>query len=360
MLIKLNLAVVLLIGLASCSHPITKFYPEIVPKKSNVVLPIQPITHHEVNIVYLGCGNLVFEQNGEALVTDPFFSNQKLLKLLGKVQTKPLRYGTWKTNFEYFLSPSVVQGGLVSHTHYDHTMDLPLLLEDRYFTNLKTVYGNAYFPKIMQNFSDEGVRLAALSNDQVYDPTAKADKSYEWISISSHIRFLPILSNHAPHSGKKLFMDKPLKGEYFDEHLIYSNSKTNAFKWSTGETFSFLVDFIGTDTLRVFIQTSASQHPFGYPPQAELEKKKVDLAVLCYASALNVDQYPNALVNYIQPRKLMWVHWEDFFRTPKSFNDQRLVRGTNPRKVRKRIDQLGKPKDFFLMPKPGTRIKVKY
>lgn len=360
MLIRLNLALVLLIGLNSCSHSITKFYPEIVPKKSDVVLPIQSNTHHEVNVVYLGCGNLVFEQNGEALITDPFFSNQKLLKLLGKVQTKPLRYGTWKTNYEYFLSPSVVQGGLISHTHYDHAMDLPLLLEDRYFTNLKTIYGNTYFPTIMQNFNDEGVRLATLSNEQVYDPTVKADKSYEWISISPHIRFLPILSNHAPHSGKKLFMDKPLKAEYFDQHLIYSNSKTKAFKWSTGDTFSFLVDFIDTDTLRVFIQTSASQHPFGYPPREELTKKKVDLAVLCYASALNVDQYPNALIDYIQPGKLMWVHWEDFFRTAKSFNDQRLVRGTNPKKVRKRIDQMGKPKDFFLMPKPGTRIKVKY
>jgi len=357
---RLNLAIVMLLGMMACTHSISKFYPEIVPKKSDAVLNVKSSTKHEVNIVYLGSGNLVLEQKGEAIVTDPFFSNQKLIKLLGRVQTKPLRYNTWRTNFEYFLSPSVVQAGLVSHTHYDHAMDLPLLLENHYLTNLNTVYGNPYLPKIMQNFEQEGVRLAALTNNQIYDPTVPTDNLYEWISVTPRIRFLPILSNHAPHTKKKLYMDKPLNEEYFDEHLIYSNSKTKAFKWSTGETYSFLVDLIDTDTLRVFIQTSASQHPFGFPPKSELQKKKVDIAILCYASAPNVSEYPNAIIDLLQPQKLMLVHWEDFFRTPDSFDDQRLVRSTSPKKVRSRIDQLGKPVDYFVMPKPGTRVKVKY
>lgn len=342
-----------------CTHSISKFYPEIVPQKSEATLSVRSDAKSEMNIVYLGSGNLVLERNGEAIITDPFFSNQKLLKLLGKVKSNPSLYNTWKTNFEYFLSPSVVQAGLVSHTHYDHAMDLPLLLEDRYFTNMKVVYGNDYLPKMMQNFEKEGVRLAALTKDQVHDPRF-ADSAYEWISVSSSIRVLPILSDHAPHTKKKLYMDKPLDEEHFEERLIYSNSKTKAFKWSTGETYSFLVDFLGADTLRVFLQTSASQHPFGFPPTEELEKKGIDLAIICYASALNVDAYPNKLVDFIKPDKLMFVHWEDFFRTPKSFHDQRLVRSTNPKKVRKRINQLGKPNDYFMMPKPGTRVKVKY
>ncbi len=279
--------------------------------------------------------------------------------MLGRIQTSQTRYNTWRTNFEYFLSPSVVQAGLVSHTHYDHTMDLPLLLEKRYFNNLNVVYGNGYLPKIMEHFANEWVRLASLNNDQVYDPTIN-DEVYKWISVNPRIRFMPVLSNHAPHTKKKLYMNKPLDETYFDEHLIYSNSKTKARKWSTGDTYSFLVDFIDGDTLRVFIQTSASKHPFGFPPREELKKKKVDLAILCYASALNVNDYPNALLDFIRPQKLILVHWEDFFRTPRSFDDQRLVRRTNPKKMRDQVNKLGKPVDYFLMPKPGTRIKVKY
>jgi hypothetical protein len=347
-------------ALSACTHSLSKFYPEIIPKTSEAILSVREKSNHQVNLVYLGAGNMVLEQNGEAIITDPFFSNQKLLKLLGKVKSNPQLYSTWKTNFEYFLSPAVVRAGLVSHTHYDHAMDLPLLLEDRYLTNLNVAYGNSYLPQILQNFDKEGVNLSALSQHQVYNPAVGSDTDYQWISVTPRIRFLPILSNHAPHTKKKLYMDKPLDAEYFDEHLIYSNSKTKAFKWSTGETFSFLVDFIDTDTLRVFIQTSASQHPFGFPPPDEIKKKNVDVAVLCYASALNVDNYPNALISLIKPVKLVFVHWEDFFRTPESFHDQRLVRRTKPKKVREQVDKLGKPNDYFMMPKPGTRIKIKY
>lgn len=360
MSVRYCLLAVLIFTLNACTHSISKFYPEIIPKKSDVTFPIVPDGDQEINIVYLGAGNLVLEHNGEAIITDPFFSNQRLLKLLGRINTKPQLYATWKTNYEYFLSPAVVKAGLVSHTHYDHAMDLPILLEKKYFTNMNVVYGNSYLPKILENFDNEGANLVALTNKQVFDPTDSPDDSYEWISVTPRIRFLPILSNHAPHTKKKLYMDKPLDAAYFDEHLIYSNSKTKAFKWSTGSTYSFLVDFITTDTLRVFIQTSASLHPYGFPPETELMNKKVDLAILCYASAPNVDNYPNALIEAIQPKKLMWVHWEDFFRTPKSFDDQRLVRSTKPRKVRERIDRLGKPNSYFIMPKPGTRIKVKY
>ncbi|HEY5692707.1 MAG TPA: hypothetical protein VIS49_14725 [Cyclobacteriaceae bacterium] len=357
---RLFIVIVPLIALSGCTHSLSKFYPEIIPKNSETILSVSGQSNHQVNLVYLGAGNMVLEQNGEAIITDPFFSNQKLLKLLGKVKSNTQLFSTWKTNYQYFLSPSVVRAALVSHTHYDHTMDLPLLLEDRYFTNLKVVYGNSYLPQILQNFNKQGVNLSELSKNQVYDPTGGSGKDYQWISVTPRIRFLPILSNHAPHTKKKLYMDKSLDAEYFDEHLIYSNSKTKAFKWSTGDTYSFLVDFIDTDTLRVFIQTSASQHPFGFPPSYEIKKKKVDVAILCYASALNVDNYPNALINFVKPKKLVFVHWEDFFRAPESFHDQRLVRRTNPKKVREQIDKLGKTNDYFMMPKPGTRIKIKY
>jgi len=346
--------------LFSCAHSVSKFYPEIMPRKSEAELQINEDAKHAINLVYLGCGNMVLEQNGEAIITDPFFSNQKLLKLMGKIQSKPALYNTWKTNFEYFLSPSVVRAGLVSHTHYDHVMDLPLLLQDRYFTNMNVVYGNPYLPKMLQNFTKEKTTLTGLAKSQIYNPKESNDNAYEWVDVTSRIRFLPILSNHAPHTKKKLYMDKPLDENYFKEHLIYSNSKVKAFKWTTGETYSFLVDFIDTDTLRVFVQTSASAHPYGFPPKAELDKKGVDLAIVCYASGLNVDDYPKALVDYIAPKKLMFVHWEDFFRTPRSFDDQLLVRRTNPKKMRERVNALRKPNSYFIMPKPGTRIKVKY
>jgi hypothetical protein len=346
--------------LSGCTHRISKFYPEIVPAKSEVTVTLNAGAKNEMHLVYLGCGNMVLEKGGEAILTDPFFSNQALLKLLGKIRTKPEAYRLWKNAYESFMARSVVKAGLVSHTHYDHVMDLPTLIEDRYFLELEKVYGNEYLPKMLQHFDDQGVVIESFTKDQVFDPVSSSDRNYQWISVSPRIRFLPIRSNHAPHTKKKLYMDKPLDEEHFDKHLVWSNSRVGSFKWTTGTTYSFLVDFIDADTLRVFIQTSASKPPYGFPPVEELNKKDVDLAIICYASAPNVENYPVDLVNRIQPHKVMLVHWEDFFRKARYFGKQKLVRGTQPKKVRRRIDQLGKPDDFFLMPRPGTRISVKY
>jgi hypothetical protein len=202
------------------------------------------------------------------------------------------------------------------------------------------------------------VKLESLSNEQIYQPTISNDTQYQWINVTPSIRFLAIESNHAPQTGHKLRFNKPLDVDYFKENLVWPDAKLKASKWTAGTTYSFLVDFIQGDTLRMFIQTSASQYPFGRPPKEELQKKKVDVAVLCYASILNVKDYPKAIVDDLTPSKLVIVHWEDFFKEPRADDDVKLVRKTNPKKARRRFDELKKKKDFFVMPKPGTRIQI--
>lgn len=354
------LMLVLAVAMISCAQKVSKFYPEIIPNKMTATLPIVKNGNESVNLTYLGCGSMLIESNGEAIITDPFFSNQKLTKLWGKIQTKPALYDRWKSEVQANASRGAVRAGLVSHTHYDHVMDLPTIVQAHYFNKMEVVYGNSYLPDMMVNFQKEGVKFSGLSNEQIFQPTISNDHAYEWISITPKIRFLAIESKHAPQSGKKLRMNKPLDGEYFKEHLIWPADKIKASKWTAGTTYSFLVDFIQTDTLRVFIQTSASQFPYGNPPKEELRKKKVDLAILCYASTTNVDNYPKSIVKELDPAKLMIVHWEDFFREPRSADDVMLVRKTNPRKARKRFDELGKKKDFFMMPKPGTKVQIQY
>jgi hypothetical protein len=348
--------------LASCAQKVSKFYPEIVPGKSNVTLPLNKDGKHAVNLTYLGCGNMIIEQDGDAIVTDPFFSNQKITAVAGKVQSKPVLYDLWKNRLQAQASRGSVRAALVSHTHYDHVMDLPTLLQGHYFNKMETVYGNSYLPQMMVNFIKEGVKLEGLSNEQIFQPTIANDQAYEWINVTPRIRFLAIESNHAPHTRRKLYMSKPLDPEYFKENLVWPSDKIKTKKWTVGTTYSFLVDFISqqNDTLRMFIQTSASQYPYGRPPAAELKKKKVDVAVLCYALTLNVKDYPKAIVKDVDPAKLIIVHWEDFFREPTSDDNVKLVRKTNPRKARKRFDELGKKKDFFAMPRPGTKIQITY
>jgi L-ascorbate metabolism protein UlaG (beta-lactamase superfamily) len=346
--------------LASCAKKVSGFYPEIIPSRTTATLPVKPNGKSKVSLTYLGAGNMIIEKDGEAIVTDPFFSNQKFLKMIGKVQTRDDMFDLWKSRVQAQTSKSYVRAALVSHTHYDHVMDLPTLLQSNYFSKMERVYGNNYLPQMMVNFQKDGTSVEGLSNEQIFQPTISNDNAYEWIQVSPKIRFLAIESNHAPHTKRKLYQSKPLDPEYFKDNLIWPNSKLKTRKWTVGTTYAFLVDFIQGDTLRMYIQTSASQYPYGAPPKEEFKKKKVDVAVICYASTNNVKDYPKAIVKDIDPAKMVIVHWEDFFRDSRTDDDVMLVRKTNPKKARKRFDELGKKKDFFVMPRPGTKVDITY
>jgi Beta-lactamase superfamily domain len=354
------LLLVVVLFCSSCAKNISGFYPEIIPRKTTANLAVNPNGKSTVSLTYLGAGDMIIEKDGEAILTDPFFSNQKFLKMIGKVQTRDDMYDLWKSRVEAQASKSSVRAALVSHTHYDHVMDLPTLLQSNYFSKMEAVYGNSYLPQMMVNFNKDGVRIEGLSNEQIFQPAISNDNAYQWIQVSPKIRFLAIESNHAPHTKRKLYQSKPLDAEYFKNALIWPNSRIKTRKWTVGTTYAFLVDFIQKDTLRMYIQTSASQYPYGAPPKDELKKKKIDVAVLCYASTNNVKDYPKAIVKDINPSKMIIVHWEDFFRDSKTDEDVLLVRKTNPKKARRRFDELGKKKDFFMMPRPGTKIDITY
>jgi hypothetical protein len=348
--------------LTGCAHRVSKFYPDIIPKNFETTLTLNPRPKDSLNLLYLGCGSLVLERDGHGIITDPFFSNQRILKLAGRIKTNPDRYEWWKETISSHVSPSSIRASLVAHMHYDHVMDLPMALHDHFFPNMTGVYGNPYLPKMFGNFKNSGAKLIGLQHQQLYDPRELTDKAYQWLPLSPRIRALAIESNHAPHLGPKIFMTKPLNETYFKNHLVWPEDKVGAFKWSGGATYSYLVDFIDGDTLRVFIQTSASDTPYGLPPRKELDQKKVDLAVLCYASSDHVKNYPAFLLDSLKPKKTILVHWEDFFRMPRDPDDVKLVRGTNPKKAKKIFESLAsrKIKEHFIMPKPGTFIRVKF
>jgi hypothetical protein len=63
-----------------------------------------------------------------------------------------------------------------------------------------------------------------------------------------------------------------------------------------------------------------------------------------------------------QAKKLMLVHWEDFFRYPRSPDDIQMVRGTNKKLAKRRLDEVRNSalQPEVIMPKPGSLIRVSY
>ncbi len=366
----------LLLLLIACSHDIYKLRVSgIVPDGLQTEVQLTSQKGKSLQLLYLGCGHMIIEQNGEAFFTDPFFSIQPTKKMVGKVQTKKEYHERWHQHIEKILKFKSVQTGLVSHSHYDHLMDLPLMLTDHDFPNLKTVYGNAYLPKMLTNFVNEGVILQPLTDSEVFNPCEEnpADSKHQWMPLTTNSKFLAIQTHHAPHALGKLFMSRPMREKqekYFKENLTQPYAEIGNFKWTVGTSYAFLVDwFNGTDTIRLYIQTSASRPPNGLPPPEELKKKKVDLVILCYASTPNVRKYPEYLMDALKAKdypKIVMVHWEDFFTNQQIYGPAKLVPGTKLRRVVRRwkkaldVQDNSSLTEYITMPRPGTMVTIRY
>jgi len=346
--------------IAGCARSIKPF-EDIVPASQDITVNLKADPENEIKILYVTCGMLIIQKGEHGFLFDPYFSYQKMMAVPFALRTRKRFYEDFQKRMDATIDKRSISKGFVSHSHYDHLMDLPVLLSDHYFPNLKTIYGNEFVPAMMYHHQDRGAEIKSLTDDQVYNPLNKNDTLYSWIPISDAIHVLPIASMHAAHQFGVLAMSGKLNAKYFRKEKFkdpYARSK--GFKWDGGCNYSFMVKFKNPDgsDFKLFIQTSGSNAPYGLPPN----KEKADMAILCAASMQEVKDYPNYLVRELEAKKLILVHWEDFFRYPKNEDDVKMVRGTRQKLVQSRLKAIKESalKTEIIMPRPGTLITVKY
>lgn len=341
-----------------CAREVTtRSFPdkEIIPSSPLHTIDL-PGDRPPVRVLYLGCGHLIIEHQGDVMVTDPFFSIQSLSAK--KIQTNKEDYARYMASVKASgIDLKRASSVWIAHMHYDHVMDLPVLLRDNVLAADVKIHGSTYGSDILQHFVQPGQYVPLFP-----EPA----RSRSWISAASSIRVMPIVSEHAPHV--KFWpitihaMKGPLDKEYFAKAFTDPESVTKKKEWKEGDVYAFLVDFLNADSisLRMFIQTSASQFPVGLPSSALLKERPVDIAVLCLASANNVKPYPVEILKALQPKQTIFIHWEDLFERGE-FGKYRLVRLTNFRKIGKRMAREGMAltKDKYTMPQPGTTMTFK-
>ncbi len=256
-----------------------------------------------LDLTYLGTGGFLMRWNGHAIMTAPFYSNPGLLQVgLGL----PISPNT--TRIDAHLPPiEDVEVILVGHAHYDHLMDAVYAAEAH--APRAVFYGNATMAHILaarEKLRGRVVGLDAAAGDW-WQPG-----HWQYVADGS-IRFMALRSEHAPHFlGIKLF------GGDVDKDLPQLPS--NAYGWKEGQTFAFLIDFLGPDgsvQVRLHYQDAGSNPPAGFapPPDSSLAEP-VDVAILCVASYGEVDDYPEAIIRQLQPHTVVLGHYESFFRSP--------------------------------------------
>jgi hypothetical protein len=312
-----------------------------------------------VSIQYLGAGGILISKGETVIAFDPFFSNNAI------------KYRQWFRPWKksLILQPDIeelkevgaiknlqnVTALFVTHAHYDHLFDVPYLYEKTMLKHPK-IYGNTSVKTLLKNLVPDSDVI------NIQDSAAQFSKQeMHWINIEKNFRVSPIFADHAPHYEFVKFFDgeataSPTKEEYY--------KGTSPALWNEGRTLTYIVEIIeNTDTLRMHIQTAACSPPEGLPPVSYMNQiKNIDISILCMASFNYVSNYPDSLINYLKPKQIVIVHWENFFKKY-SLNRKhyKIVPFTNAMCFIDRMEQLLYPatvKSKCLLPVPNSFIRL--
>lgn len=297
-------------------------------------------SNDSVKIHFIGCGGYLIRRGDDAVLIDPYFSNAPLgmqnLKT-DSAQVASFFYQNFNNSRDFSSkmpknafytegSPfgknvdsadqNVIKAVLISHAHHDHLADLPHVFQHHLSSPDNTVLvGSETASNILRAFQtpfdparsffnvDSIIRKKRATNDTT---------PVRWVSKNRHLRITAVESKHAPHIwGIKIPF---ISGNVFS---VPKRAPRTTFGFKEGRNYSYLIDFLG-DNERVLFRIyaasgAASRPPIGFLDPSVLAEKKVDFLILCAANFDQVANYPEALLQHIQPEQVLLGHWEDFF-----------------------------------------------
>lgn len=255
----------------------------------------------EPTLQYLGVAGFLVRWRGEAVMFDPFFSRPSFPELLWlKPDTELIAKHIPKANDVTML--------LVGHGHYDHLLDVSTVVLNH--APNATVYGSASVIHTLRAVP-ELTKLVNAEDNMVpvpnTDPPPNGKPSTRWFtSTGGRLRAMALQSMHAEN-----FFTPLMAGGY--PSALTSLPKT-LFGWKEGQTLAWLVDLMDEENkpaYRIHFQDTASQAPYGFPPDLG-DGKGVDVQILPVASWDKVPPYPVGILNRNKPRLVVLAHWEGF------------------------------------------------
>jgi len=227
-----------------------------------------------VRVTYLGTNGYQFEFKGRALLVDPYFSRVDLLSVAVDSRIQP-NVSCINDGLRHLASyPDAV---LVTHGHFDHLLDVPLIMAR---TRARLIA------------SASSVDLAKRAGASSGDPVKPGDvrRIGPWT-----IRVLP-----AKHD--RLFGKVP-----FDRPAARVNMPHRAADWNCGEPLAFLIEVNGQ---RIYIDSGGT--PEQLPPN-QSGNHRMDLAILGVALPDSRARL-HAALERLQPRYILPSHQDNFFR----------------------------------------------
>lgn len=268
-----------------------------------------PKPPNAVAVRYLGSGGVAVAWQGDTILIGPYFSHAGNLMTaqFGRVHFDDTRIGEGLEGVDTLNVRAILTG----HSHFDHIGDVPRIIARH--TPEAIVYTNTSGVNMLAAY--KGVRAESVANSAGH-----------WIRIPradgtpSAIRFMPVSSDHAPQLCR-----------WNHPPCTYARCEVGepwTAEWTTkrmkslcgGAAFAFVIDLLGEKDavrFRIYYNDTAASPPFGIPPHSLGDEHPYDLAVLCMASFHFVVEYPEMILDMLQPRHVLVSHYDDFFRKQK-------------------------------------------
>ncbi|GIJ62779.1 MBL fold metallo-hydrolase [Virgisporangium aurantiacum] len=245
---------------------------------------VRPAAAHDVGVTFLGVSTLLVDDGRTAIMTDGFFTRPSLLRVgLGRIAPDDSRIDAALTRLRLYPRPAA--GGLAAvipvHTHFDHAMD-------------SAVVARRTGAVLVGSESAANIgRGAGLPTDKINIVDPSRPVTYGDFTLTF------VASAHCPPDRFPGTIAAP----------VVPPVKAAAYK--CGEAWSVLVEHAGGRT--ALVQGSA-----GFVP-GSLDGRRADVVYLGVGQLGVLDRdyitaYWRHTVEAVGARRVVLVHWDDFFR----------------------------------------------
>lgn len=188
----------------------------------------------------------------------------------------------------------------------DHLADVPWIAA--HYARGARVYGSRTTAHILAAVPEVEGRVTPLDQTAAATPYALG----RWVDAAPGLRFMPVVSSHAPHLR---IGERAISWFGGRRHDDMASLPRTAAGYRVGEVvYAFLIEFLdpsGHPFARVYVNDAAAAAPDGELPVERVGT--VDLAFLTVPGFDLVEGYPGHLLDRLRPRRTVLIHWEDFF-----------------------------------------------
>ena len=235
-----------------------------------------------LRVHYFGTSTLLFDDGETQILIDGFFSRPSLSKVIfGKINSSPTVIQNMIQRYQLTRNQAI----FVSHSHYDHALDISELAKQLPHTRIVGTQSS----------------LNIARGNKIAESQLRLVKPFESLQLGA-FKVTPIPSQHTPATAVNNDLGEEIKTP------LTLPARYNAFK--EGGSFDYLIEHLGYKIL-VKASTGAIDQQL---KDIQVDTLFLGIAQLSKQPKSYQEQYLQNSLGLTQPKRVIPIHWDNFFK----------------------------------------------